>query len=130
MSKRKSQPASVDRVEDESSDIAPALSEHEWAAWRGQRLNPVTMQREVSAFAPLADNLWKTIAVANDQLDDEDPRKLCLRTIGMLQEAAMAVEALQKTEPDIEKVKALGALFSDLHEFSDVIESLLDLRGS
>lgn len=114
---------------DDAPDIAPALSDHEWAAWRGQRVNPVTMQREVSGFAPNPDNLWKTIAITNDQFHDEDPRKFCLRTIGMLQEAAMAVEATQGTETDIEKVRALGNLFSELHELSDVIASLLPLVG-
>jgi hypothetical protein len=130
MSKRKSvsQATMDDRnaaVDEASSDIAPALSEHEWTVWRGQRINPVTMLREVSGFAPNADNLWKTIAITNDQLHDDDPRKFTRRWPQLLRQAAAAVGIAQAAETDDWQKNALGELYSELHESADVIASLL-----
>jgi hypothetical protein len=120
-----SDPMVVDDGTDESPDIAPALSDHEWAVWRGQRINPVTMLREVSGFAPNPDNLWKTIAITNDQLHEEDPRKFTRLDAEMLRKAAACVAAAQSESKDDEQSADLGELFSELHEFADVITSLL-----
>lgn len=129
MSKRKSASpettADQGTTIDDAPDIPPALSSHEWAAWRGQRVNPVTMQREVSAFAPNPDNLWKTIAIANDQLHDEDPRKMLPRTVDMLRDAAKLIAIAQEDATDDDHRATLGTLYSELHEFADVIASLL-----
>lgn len=124
MSKRKSQKPVIDH-DDELPDIPPALSDYEWAAWRGQRLNPVTMMREVSGLAPIADNLWKSIAITNDQLHEEDPRKFTRREVAMLRIAAAAAQIAQGEGQGQADFEAYGELYSQLHEFADVIESLL-----
>lgn len=131
MSKRKTHAAGAPPVverDDESSDIVPALSSHEWAAWRGQRVNPVTMMREVSAHRPIADTLWKSIAITNDQLHDEDPRKFTRQEVAMLRAAATAAEIAEREQSDPAKSDAYGELYSKLHEFADVIESLLPME--
>lgn len=123
-------PGSV--TDDDASDIDPALSEQEWAAWRSERLNPVTMMRDVSAFPPNPDNLVKTIALAFDQLHDEDVRKIARReTVELLRAAA---ERFQTTIPEVTsesssttvaEVSALGETYSMLHELADAIECYL-----
>lgn len=107
-------------VVDESTDIPAALSPAEWHAWRTERLNPVTLMREVSAFAPNPDALWKAIAIANDQLHDDDPRKLTHDVVTALRAAAEALP-----EEGYNEATGASTKYSRLHELADVIESLL-----
>lgn len=113
---------------DDAPDIPPVLSESEWLMWRHQRLSPVTMMREVSAFPPNPDNLCKTIAIANDQLHDEDPRKVFRReAIALLRLAAQSIDegAPIPEKEDDEAVRKRGELYSQLFELADAIESYL-----
>lgn len=115
----KSKPAPAPAAET-SSDIPAALSAAEWHAWRTERLNPVTLMREVSAFAPNPDALWKAIAIANDQLHDEDPRKLTHDVVTALRAAAEALP-----EEGYNEARGASTKYSRLHDLADVIESLL-----
>jgi len=111
-------------VDNDAPDIPPALSEHEWAQWRAHRLNPVTMRVEASGFPTPPATLVKLIALMNDQLHDEDPRKLTRADAAMLRRAAEVIGAIESD--DEATTRANGELFSQLHEHADVIESFLE----
>jgi hypothetical protein len=120
-------------IAEDASDIPPALSDGEWGMWRHQRVNPVTMQREVSTHPPIADNLVKTIAIANDQLHAQDPRKLTRDTVGVLRRAAALADLKtpeitdeNKDDPDtICSLEDYSDLFMELHALADVVESIM-----
>lgn len=112
------------QTDDDAPDIPPALSEQGWAAWRSERLNPVTMMREVSSSPPLADNLVTTIAIANAQLHDEDPRKLTREDAALLRRAAEIIGAIESDDEATQL--ANGDVFTRLHEHADVIESYVE----
>ena len=133
MSKSKPAPTAETAAETETasettSDIPAALSTIEWHAWRTERLNPVTMMRDVSTFAPNPDVLCKAIAIANDQLHDDDPRKLTADVVIALRAAADALPQEGYNEATGAQTK-----YSRLHDLADVIESYLPgdaTRGS
>jgi hypothetical protein len=122
----------------EASDIRPALALGEWELWRHQRVNPVTLYREIGGRPPIPDNLVKTIAIANDQLPDEDPRKFTRSTLELLRRAAAladlrAPDVTAENQLDgatIEKLEAYSDLFAELHAFADVLEALLPPDGA
>lgn len=116
---------------DDQPDIRPALSQFEWRDWRTQRLNPVTMLREVSAFPANADNLVKTIAISNDQLHNEDPRKFRRDQVRVLREVIEMIDSaparvpagqlgttIDDIQPDLDRMDVL-------HELAEAIESYL-----
>lgn len=128
--KKATMPDALSVATDDTPDIAPALSEQEWHAWRTHRLNPVTMLCEVGMFAPNADNLVKTIAIAFDQIHDEDARKIVRpETITMLRLSAKSLEWLGTadlaTTPDEDAIQKRAELFSQLHELADALQSYL-----
>jgi hypothetical protein len=91
------------------------------------------MQREVSTHPPIADNLVKTIAIANDQLHAQDPRKLTRDTVGVLRRAAALADLKtpeitdeNKDDPDtIRSLEDYSDLFMELHALADVVESIM-----
>lgn len=136
MSKPKKQAVDAVVETDDQPDIPPALSDHEWSQWRAHRLNPVTMMVEASAFPPPSTNLVKIIALANDQLHDEDPRKLRREHVKILREVIQKIDSdpvkvpsgqvgftTDDVQPDIDRIDVL-------HELAEAIESYLSPEAS
>lgn len=133
MTKTKAERKTASPTSTNQSDIRPALDVAEWLLWRSQRINPVTMMREIGMMPPAPDNLVKTIAIANDQLHDDDPRKFRLDHVELLLSAAQFID--QNTpelkgdgsdEPlTVETVRIRGEAVSALDELAQIIDRLL-----
>jgi len=89
------------------------------------------MLREVSAFPANADNLVKTIAISNDQLHNEDPRKFRRDQVRVLREVIEMIDSaparvpagqlgttIDDIQPDLDRMDVL-------HELAEAIESYL-----
>lgn len=118
------------------SDIPPALTPNEWA--NVAKLAADALRRYVDLSQEVG-RPHAAIAILNDELHDEDPRKLTRETAAAIRRAAEMIGApsmlryfagASDTAPTVAAVTAQGELYSQLLELADVIESYLAPRDT
>ena len=115
-------------------DIPPALTPNEWA--NITKLTADALRRYVDLSQEVG-RPHAAIAILNDELHDEDPRKLTRAHVALLRRAAELIgrpSALRQfaapsdAAPTVAAVVAQGEFYSQLLELADVIESYLPLK--
>jgi hypothetical protein len=109
-------------------DIPPALTPNEWA--NITKLTADALRRYVDLSQEVG-RPHAAIAILNDELHDEDPRKLAREHVALLRSVAehfaTTIPELRSGASDttVAEVAALSEQYSQLLELADVIESYL-----